>query len=94
MAVLSNALLQLLHAGLMRYWSDLREGTGTLTKADLRAAIDAVDSWVDSNAASLNTAIPQPARNQLSTGQKALILACVALLRFDQALVRRILQVD
>ena len=59
-------------------------GTVGVTKADLRAAIDAIDTWVDSNAASLNTAIPLPARTSLSASQKAKLLAMVVLRRFRE----------
>lgn len=52
-----------------------------LTKADLRAAVDATDTWVDSNAAAYNTAIPQPARGALTTQQKTLLLCFVAMRR-------------
>lgn len=45
-----------------------------ITKADLRAAIDAVDDWVDANSSSFNLAIPQPARGALTATQKALLL--------------------
>ena len=68
-------------------WADsMTELPGTIgvTKADLRAAIDAIDSWVDSNAASLNTAIPLPARTSLSASQKAKLLAMVVLRRFRE----------
>jgi hypothetical protein len=52
-----------------------------ISKADIRAAINAVDDWCDTNAASFNTAIPQPARGALSSTQKALLLSYVALRR-------------
>jgi len=68
-------------------WADsMTELSGTvgITKADLRAAIDAIDSWVDSNAASLNAAIPLPARTSLSASQKAKLLAMVVLRRFRE----------
>jgi hypothetical protein len=52
-----------------------------IVKADLRAAVNAVDDWCDSNQTSFNNAIPQPARNNLTARQKALILALVALRR-------------
>jgi hypothetical protein len=56
--------------------------SGALTKAQLRAAIDAADAWVDSNAASYNTALPLPARTVLTAGQKALILVYVVTRRW------------
>jgi hypothetical protein len=54
-----------------------------VTKADLRAAVDAVDAWCETNAASLNTAIPQPARTQLTTKQKAWLLLHVVRKRLE-----------
>ena len=51
------------------------------TKADLRAALDATDAWVDSNAASFNSALPQPFRGQATTAQKTLLLCFVAMRR-------------
>lgn len=67
-------------------WSDyMRENAapfGALTKADLRAAVDAIDQWVSDNAASLNSAIPQPARGALAPAQKAQLLTAVVRKRF------------
>lgn len=57
--------------------SAVRESVGNLTKAQLKAAIDAIDDWVDANAASFNTAIPQPARGVLTAKQKARLLMLV-----------------
>lgn len=51
------------------------------TKADLRAAVDACDSWVESNQASFNAALPQPFRGQASQAQKTLLLCHVAMRR-------------
>lgn len=53
-----------------------------ITKAQLRAAFDALDAFLDANAAAINAAIPQPARGALSAGQKARILAFVAMKRW------------
>jgi hypothetical protein len=78
MAVLSDALRRELWAEFMQV---NREALG-ITKADLRAAVDAIDTWLDSNAAALNTAIPQPARGALAAAQKARLLALVALKRY------------
>ncbi len=55
---------------------------GGLTKPDLRAAVNAVDTWLNDNAAALNSAIPQPARGALSTAQKAALLAYVTTRRW------------
>jgi len=67
-------------------WAEfLRNGQGDLglTKSDVRAAVDAIDSWMDSNAGSLNSAIPQPARGVLSTRQKAALLKAVVTKRYQ-----------
>lgn len=66
----------------MRDLSMAREPV-TITKQDLRAALDAVDQWVSDNTASFNTAIPQPARGALSTPQKVRILLAVVSRRFS-----------
>jgi hypothetical protein len=52
-----------------------------LSKPDLKAAVDAIDDWADTNAVSFNTAIPQPARGVASNAQKALLLAYVCMRR-------------
>lgn len=62
--------------------SRLRVVLGALTKAELRAAIDAADQWASDNAASYNTALPQPARSVLTAAQKANILAFVVRARY------------
>jgi hypothetical protein len=56
--------------------SNTRELCG-VSKADLRAAVNAADAWADANAASFNSAIPQPARAALTAGQKARLLKYV-----------------
>jgi hypothetical protein len=56
-----------------------------LLKAELRAAVNAVDAWVDANATAYNTAIPQPARGALTTKQKALLLMFVVSRRWEVA---------
>lgn len=68
-------------ADFMRELSSAREPIA-VTKADLRAAFNAVDDWVEANAASLNAAIPQPARGALTRQQKARLLTAVVRQRF------------
>lgn len=53
-----------------------------ITKSDLRAAVDAIDDWIEANSASFNSAIPQPARGQLTTKQKARLLVFIASRRY------------
>jgi hypothetical protein len=56
--------------------------TGAMTKAELRAAVDAIDVWANDNAAALNTAIPTPARTVLSASQKAALFSIVIFKRY------------
>ncbi len=51
--------------------SAAREAFGALTKADIRAATNAIDDFLNTNAAAMNSAIPLPARTALTTAQKA-----------------------
>lgn len=83
MAALSTADRAALHAQVMRDLSSVSEALGALTKADLAAAINAADDWADANAASYNSAIPQPARNALTASQKARILSYVIRRRYE-----------
>lgn len=53
----------------------------SITKADLRAALNATDQWIDDNAGAYNLALPQPARGALSATQKTLLFVYVAMRR-------------
>lgn len=55
---------------------------GDMTRQELRAAVNAMDVWVNDNASALNTAIPLPARTVLSTAQKALLFNFVVFRRY------------
>lgn len=48
-----------------------------LTKPELRAAINALDDYLNTNASAINLAIPQPARGTLTTAQKAALMVYV-----------------
>jgi hypothetical protein len=73
---LSDADRAAVNADLQRLWSNLHLPCG-IVKADLRAAVNAIDQWCDDNQSSFNTAIPQPARSTLSADQKAWLLCYV-----------------
>ena len=62
----------------------MREETATctITKADVRAAFNALDTFFKSNAATINSAIPQPARGNLTVEQKARLLVAVIRKRY------------
>ncbi len=81
MSVLPDADRIKAWADLMRKFSDDRQSI-TITKTDLRAAVDALDSWIDANAATINAALPQPARGNLTTQQKAILLMYVITQRY------------
>lgn len=51
-------------------------------QADLRAAVAAVDAWATANAASFNTALPEPFKSAATATQKAALLAYVITRRF------------
>ena len=55
----------------MQNKSALRELLPGITKSDLRAAVNAIDVWIDDNTAAFNAAIPLPVRTALNTQQKA-----------------------
>lgn len=82
MAVLPDADRREVWARFMRELSARREPC-SLTKVDLRAAVDAIDVWVDANAAAFNAAIPQPARSALTARQKAELLFYVVFRRYE-----------
>ncbi|MEV0149101.1 MULTISPECIES: hypothetical protein [unclassified Nonomuraea] len=52
-----------------------------VTKADLAAAVAAMDDWLDANVTSFNAAIPQPARAQLTTAMKYEVLTYILMRR-------------
>ena len=54
-----------------------------ITKAQLQAAIDATDQWIDDNAAAYNAALPSAARNGLTAAQKARLFMAVTRKRFE-----------
>lgn len=77
MAVLSDPDRASIHAEFVRLAQNVGNGAGGLTKANILAAINAVDDWADTNASAFNTAIPQPARGAMTTKQKTFLLAYV-----------------
>jgi len=96
MATLSIENRQRIWRGLMRYWSNLRESLG-LSKSDLWAAVVATDQWIDDNATSYNTELPEAARTALTVDQKTLLFCCVAAMRAGGGLanlLRRVLGVE
>lgn len=62
-------------------------GAAGVTKADVRAAVDATDAWIESAqgaaapATGYNSALPQPFRGAASLDQKTLLYCYVAMRR-------------
>ena len=54
---------------------------GVMTKANVQAAINATDDWIDSNAAAFNSALPVVAQSGLTATQKTILFCYVALKR-------------
>lgn len=73
MPLLSTADRQRVVAQWMR---DNVEATG-FTKAQLQAALDATDQWVEDNTASFNSALPAAFRTSATLAQKTMLLGYV-----------------
>ena len=81
MAVLPDQSRVDVWADLMRQLSTERQ-TVAITKDELRAAVNAIDDFLESNATAINNAFPAAAKAGLTTAQKARVLAYVALKRW------------
>lgn len=66
-----------------RWMRENNIATASLTKTELRAAVDAIDQWVEDNASAFNQAIPLAARTALTAKQKAWLLFFVVRRRFE-----------
>lgn len=85
MAVLSDADRRLVSEDFCRFPTNVGGTASGLLKANVKAAIDAADQWVEDNSTSFNNALPQPARGALSAKQKAALLVWVVRRRFEVA---------
>ena len=82
MAVLTETDRQEIWAEFQNKSSNIWELLG-LSKADLRAAVDATDQWIEDNQASFNNALPTAAKTALTAKQKVRLFLAVAQKRFD-----------
>jgi len=89
MAELSTEDRQRIWRGLMRYASNRSESIG-LTKADLQAAVNATDTWINTNQASFNSALPSAAQNAMTPEHKTLMFVAVAMARISIPFLRKI----
>lgn len=59
-------------------FQELGHCPGSISKTQLRAAIDDIDDFLDANGTSINNAFPQPFRGDATVAQKAFVVAIVA----------------
>lgn len=81
MAELTTGKRQELWAELMSNLSRDREEIAII-KSDLRAAVDAIDVFLNDNASTINNAFPTVAKDNLTTSQKARLLNYVVRYRY------------
>lgn len=77
MAALTDSDRALCYSDFVAEVGASREAFGAMTKTELRAALNALDDFFVTNATAVNAAIPQPARAQLTSAQKARLLMWV-----------------
>ncbi|MFI9817591.1 hypothetical protein [Saccharothrix variisporea] len=69
----------------LRVWAQsMRDWPGTLggvTKAQLQAAVDATDQWIEDNQTSYNNALPVAFRSNATLAQKTFLFCYVAMRR-------------
>lgn len=82
MAILLDADRVQCWVDFMRDPANINAGASGLTKAQLRAAVDATDQWIDDNASSFNLALPAAVRSALTSKQKAVLYSIVSLRRY------------
>ena len=81
MALLNDADRQICYGLTIEEIMRLRQDVD-ITTAELRAAVNDADQWVDDNASSFNAALPLPARTSLTQQQKAFLLVKVVERRY------------
>lgn len=86
MAVLNAQQRQSVISKFHQAVSAARDPVPGLTKADIAATCNAMDQYLHDNRAAINAAIPEPARTQLTTRQKALIISLVTRARWEEGI--------
>ena len=92
MAVLSDADRARVHRGLMRFLSLYAQEfpVDGINKADLRAAINDTDDWIDSNQANYVASLPQPFKTASGANLKLLVFLSLASMRVGADFARRL----
>lgn len=78
MALMTDNQRKAVWAGIMERLSSRHEALGTMTKADVRAAIDAADQWISDNQASFKTALPAAFAANATNAQKIELFMLIA----------------
>ncbi len=82
MAALSAGDRLLCYSDFVREVGNDRETFNGVTKANIKAAVNALDDFLVANAAAINSTIPLPARTSLTAAQKARMLMWVIRYRY------------
>jgi hypothetical protein len=56
---------------------------GSLSKIELRDAVNAIDDWIDDNAVAFNNSLPAPAKAQLTQKQKYEIFKRILVIKYE-----------
>jgi len=60
-----------------------KAGPVTLTKADIKGAINDTNTWIDNNSVSYNNALAANVRSALNTSQKSALFNLVSFVRYN-----------
>jgi len=82
MAVLGDSDREDIWRIYMEFSSDIREEIG-LTKAEVRAAVNDTDDWIESNKVSFNTSLSSAVQSALTAKQKARLFMEVGKRKFE-----------
>jgi len=55
----------------------------SVSKPDLKAAVNSIDQYLEDNAVAINNALPAAAKSNLTKQQKAMLMAYVTLKRYE-----------
>ena len=93
MAVLTEEERQKVWRGFMRYLSrqDINDTVLNCVKQDIKDAVDDTDDYIDANDVNYNNSLPATFKANAKSGQKALLFCAVALIRYDEQLLRQLL---
>lgn len=83
MALLTDEQRRKVHGMFSTATSHRRVPIGSLSKTDVRAAVDAIDDWVEDNMGAFNQALPEPARTELPTRLKVELLHYVMKIKWE-----------